>query len=151
MVARLNIDTVGSPSIIVTDGTAKLGAATGAALSLVGAVAFASAGQAMGQVIATGVSAAGSAITDATDLTAMITNVTTTAASTGVQLFEAPIGAPVLIRNGGANALNVYPHSGSAAINGGSAGAAVAIAAGAFCLCVRLSATLWIACEPPAA
>ena len=83
-----------------------------------------SAGQARainGQVNGT-VSAAGTAISDATDLLASINVVTTAAASSGVQLQSGEIGDEVEILNLGANAVTVYPDSTSNRINQLSAG-----------------------------
>lgn len=98
----------------------------------------------LGVDIQTDVSAAGSAITDATDLTAEVTDVGTVASSTGVQLPDAAQGKVFLVRNSGANALTVYPHSASGTINGGSAGAGVAVAATEIGIFVRTTSTNWI-------
>lgn len=95
---------------------------------------------------ATGVSAAGSAITDATDLTDVFTNVTTVASSTGVQLYNpSGVGGFLVVRNSGANALTVYPDSASATINGGSAGAGITCATTEVCFFVEVAASTWIA------
>jgi len=74
-----------------------------------------SAGQAkaLNGAAASSVSAAGTTITDATDLTQSINVVTTAAASSGVQLPSCEIGDEVEIVNLGANALTVYPDTGS--------------------------------------
>ena len=67
--------------------------------------------------VKTGISAAGTTITDATDLTASFNIVGTVAASTGVQI---PLLAPnesLLVYNGGANSLKVYPGAATVAIN----------------------------------
>jgi len=101
--------------------------------------------------VATGLTAAGSTISDALQLVAISNNVTTTAGSTGVKLFDAPLGTMIYIRNGGANALAVYPDSGSNQFNAGSAGASVSIAAGAHAIAIRVSSTIWLASEPVAA
>lgn len=90
------------------------------------------------------VSAAGTIITDATDLTALVNNVTTVAASTGVQLPAVAIGTQVLVRNSGANALNVFPDSATIKINGGTDGAAVSLAATEVGIFAKVSATNWI-------
>lgn len=75
------------------------------------------------------ISAAGSTLATATPINTKMADVTTVAASTGVSL---PAGAAacdiVIVRNGGANALSVYPATSSGTINGGSAGAAVSLA-----------------------
>jgi hypothetical protein len=88
--------------------------------------------------------ATGTVIGDALDLVSLINVVSTTAAGTGVQLPDAPIGSQVIVQNNGANALKVWPHSGSGTLNGGSAGAAVTSAAAAGCVCTRLSSTDWL-------
>lgn len=94
--------------------------------------------------VATGLTATGSSISDAYDLTKLVSIFTTTAASTGCQLPDVDVGVMVFVQNNGANALNVYPHSSSGTINGGSAGAAVTSAAGAGAICIRVSSTDWI-------
>lgn len=96
---------------------------------------------------ATGLTAAGTIITDALDLTAVFNHVTTAAASTGVQLWDAPIGVEIIVVNSGANALNVWPHDGSGTLNGGAAGSAVSIATNAHAYFWRVSSTDWIARE----
>ena len=92
--------------------------------------------------ISAAVSAAGSNQAGATALTTMINNVTTVAASTGVVLPTAVAGYIVIVRNGGANALNVYPATG-AAINAGAANAAHSLPIGAMIQYVATSATQW--------
>lgn len=85
---------------------------------------------AVGQPIATGLTAAGTVIGDALDLTAVYSDVTTVAANSGVQLWAAPVGACLMVRNSGANDLKVYPDGATGTINGGGAGAAVTVAVG---------------------
>lgn len=115
-------------------------------------IVFSKAGTALRLTSANGLTAAGSARTDCLALTATYNTVTTTAASTGVCLFASSgIGSAVVVHNRGANALNVYPESASAAINGGSAGAAVAIAATATAFCMNVAANVWSCSEIPAA
>ena len=92
--------------------------------------------------ISAAVSAAGSTQGTATALTTMINNVTTVAASTGVVLPTAVAGYMVIVRNGGANALNVYPATG-AAINAGAANAAHSLPVGAMIQYVATSTTQW--------
>lgn len=60
----------------------------------------------------TSVTAAGTTITDATDLTGSINVLTTVAASTGVQLPSMDVGDEVEILNLGANSCSVYPYTG---------------------------------------
>ena len=88
------------------------------------------------------VTAAGSNQGTATALTTMISNVTTVAASTGVRLPTAAAGYRFIIRNGGANTLNVYPDTG-AAINSLAANAAYSIPTGAMIEIVAVSTTQW--------
>lgn len=92
--------------------------------------------------------AAGTTIADALLLTGSVNNVTTAAASTGVKLnANTPIGATVVVRNGGANDLKLYPTSASDVINGGSAGAAITLTTlnKQIATCTRVSSTLWVA------
>jgi len=92
--------------------------------------------------------AAGSTISDALLLTGSVNNVTTAASGTGVKLnSNTPIGATVVVRNGGANDLKLYPTSSSDAINGGSAGASITLTTlnKQIASCTRVSSTLWVA------
>lgn len=78
---------------------------------------------------ATGLTAAGSTLGTALPLRARFNVVGTAAASTGVSLpAGVAVGETVLVRNGGANALAVYPATAAGVIGGGSAGAAVSLA-----------------------
>jgi hypothetical protein len=86
--------------------------------------------------------AAGSTQGTGTALTKAINNVTTVAASTGVVLPTAVAGYVIIVRNGGANALNVYPATG-AAINAGAANAAHSLPVGAMIQYVAMSTTQW--------
>jgi len=86
--------------------------------------------------------AAGTVQGDATALTKSINNVTTVAASTGVRLPTATAGMRVMIRNGGANDLKVYPATG-AAVNSASANSAVTLGVGAFAEYVAMTTTQW--------
>jgi hypothetical protein len=96
---------------------------------------------------ATGISAAGTTISDATDLASHFNNITTVAANTGVQLWAAPIGSQVIVRNQGANTLKVYPEDASRDINGAGAGVAVSVAAGSMAIFWRTGAANWIGVE----
>jgi hypothetical protein len=93
--------------------------------------------------VATGLTATGSAITDALDLAAEFNLVATTAASTGVQLPDWPIGSVIYVRNDGANSLNVFPHSATGTINAGGGGAAQAVATTKKGRFIRLTALNW--------
>lgn len=97
--------------------------------------------------VSAAVTAAGSALADATLLTGLVNNVSTTASSTGVKLNpNTPLGMTVVVRNGGANDLKLYPTSASDVINGGSAGAAITLTTlnKQVASCARVSSTLWI-------
>lgn len=96
-----------------------------------------------GTSVATGLSAAGSAIGDALQLSHFINVLGTVGSGTGAKLFSAPVGATVHVVNGGANALALYPENSSGVINGGSPAASVAVAAGELAICLRTSATGW--------
>lgn len=93
------------------------------------------------------VTAAGTTISDATLLTGQVNNVTTAAASTGVKLnSNTPLGITVVVRNGGASDLKLYPGSSSEQINGGSAGAAITLTTlnKQIASCSKVSATVWL-------
>jgi hypothetical protein len=92
-----------------------------------GSVVLSAASTAVRQPASNSISAAGSARTDCTALTKVFNNVTTVAAGQGVCLWGGTAGLHVRVRNGGANALKVYPNSGTATINGGAGGAGVTL------------------------
>lgn len=100
----------------------------------------------LGRVVGS-ISAAGTIITDATDLTGFFNDVTTVAAATGVQLWDSPLNALLVVRSAGANTLKVWPHSGAGTLNGGAAGASVTLAVGSLGLFFRETSTNWIALE----
>jgi len=62
---------------------------------------------------AIGLTATGSSVTDALKLSASVNTVSTTAASTGVQLPPCEAGALVVVNNQGAQTLTVYPSTGN--------------------------------------
>ena len=102
--------------------------------------------RAIGGQINSGVSAAGTVITDATDLTAGHNIVTTVAASSGVQLPSANIGDEVFVYNGTAtNSLKVYPDSSSNTINQIAAGSAMLLAPYTGCTYKKATTTVWSA------
>lgn len=93
----------------------------------------------------TGLTAAGS--TQGTALALDYTTfqrVTTVAASTGVRLPAATVGARIVVFNKGANSLTVYPATGEA-INNGAANAAFSggVAAQRSCMFVCMVAGTW--------
>jgi hypothetical protein len=63
------------------------------------------------------VTAAGTSAGDATQLTYVYNKVSTVASGTGVKLPKAEMGETIIIRNGGANPLTVYPYSATDTIN----------------------------------
>lgn len=90
-----------------------------------------------------GLTAAGSANTDALQLNSTNNRVTTTAASTGVRLPPLEVGAMVTVMNSGANALLVYPGTGNqinalTATTGG-----FSVAAGGRALFIAYAPTVW--------
>ena len=95
--------------------------------------------------IASAVSAAGTTITDATDLLADINFVSTVASGAGVQLSHGEAGDSQIVYNAGANALKVYPSNSSASINTLSAGVAHNLPINTMCTYYKVSSTQWIA------
>jgi len=89
---------------------------------------------------ANNLTATGSTTADALQLSAVLNNVTTVAASTGVKLPPAEMGAMVVVFNSGANSLTVYPITGTT-IDGGSS---VAIATGKERIFFGFSPTVWL-------
>jgi len=90
------------------------------------------------------VSAAGTAIGDATDLASSINVVTTAAASSGVQLQSAEIGDEVEILNLGANAVTVYPDGTANQINNLTAGSGFLLATNTAVRLRKFTSTRWI-------
>lgn len=101
--------------------------------------------QAIGGGVQTGLTATGSSIADALQLTASNVQISTAAASTGVLLPNGVIGDEVLIYNAGANTVAVYPPTSSQSINSGSAGAAFSVATTKTARFKKITSTLWIA------
>ena len=94
--------------------------------------------------IESGITAAGTTQATAYQLSKVISNVTTAALNSGVVVpTGAAAGDQVLVRNGGANALAVYP-VGTATINGAGAGVALSLAVGKTCQLVCLDGSNWI-------
>lgn len=91
------------------------------------------------------VTAAGSAITDATLIGTQVAYLAT-AASAGVKLPDYPIGEFVFVFNRSGNSQSVYPHSASGTFEGGGAGSAQTVNSAANALFVRRTATDWIYC-----
>lgn len=89
---------------------------------------------------ATGLTAAGTDATDALEIVNVYSQVTTTAASTGVILPDTETSETLLVANDGASTLTVYPQSGST-IDGGSS---VSIATGKRRFFIAVSPTIWV-------
>lgn len=96
-----------------------------------------------GSSVATGLTAAGSTQATALALTNDVNIFGTVAASTGAILPNYDIGDDLVVVNGGANALNVYPPVGHQ-INSGAANAAVSVPAGKSARFCRVSSTRWV-------
>lgn len=90
------------------------------------------------------VSAAGTSQTDATQLTASINVVTTAAASSGVKLLSCDVGDTQDILNLGANAVTVYPDSGSR-INAIATNGGFTLAVNTSVKLQRFTSTCWVA------
>lgn len=97
--------------------------------------------------VAVGLSGAGtSSQSAATPITTSVAVFSTVAANSGALLPRAAKSDEVMVRNGGANALLVYPPVGGT-INGGSTNAAFSVTAakGAIFRCVSDDGLTWIA------
>ena len=86
------------------------------------------------------VTAAGTSAGNATQLTFVYNNVTTVGSGAGVKLPQAEMGETIIVRNGGANPLTVYPYNASDSINNAGFGT-VNTECSAMFYCV--SNTLW--------
>jgi len=92
--------------------------------------------------IGTGLTAAGSTAADAYAIAHDVNVFGTVASSTGAILpANVPAGTAVIIQNGGANALTVYPHDGGT-VNGGASESLDTTTASEF---RRVSSSAWIA------
>jgi len=90
------------------------------------------------------VAAAGSTISDATDLSAVFNAVSPVASGAGAQLWEAPLNAEIkVLNNYGANDLKLYPPAASVSLNHYAAGANVLVASNEMAICVKEDATTW--------
>lgn len=91
------------------------------------------------------VSAAGTTLATATEVTAGVNLVTTVAASSGVRLPNSEIGDEIMIYNSQVtNTLKVYPPTSSGTINQLSAGTAMTLAQFTAVRLKKLTATTWI-------
>lgn len=92
--------------------------------------------------LADSLTATGTTQVDALALDAVFNIVTTAAAATGVRLMSSEPACEVVVKNLGANTLNVYPATGQA-INSLAANAAFTIAAGASALFLGRASGGW--------
>ena len=93
--------------------------------------------------VKTSISAAGTTISDATQLSATHNDIGTCASGAGVKLFNGEIGDELSVYNGGAAQCIVYPHSSSGTINQLSAGTGVTLAQYTMCKFRRVTTTAW--------
>lgn len=100
-------------------------------------------GTAVLQPYTVGLTATGTTISDAFALTNTINGFATTASGTGAKLPDLNTGTTVIVTNGGANALLLYPINASGTINGGAGGAAISVAAGGLAICTRTGTNPW--------
>jgi len=84
--------------------------------------------------------AAGTSAGNATAITYVYNNVTTVAAGAGVKLPPTEMGETIIVRNGGANPLTVYPYDAGSSIN--SAGSGL-INVGCSAMFYAVSNTVW--------
>ena len=105
----------------------------------------AGAAKAINGQVQSAVTAAGTVITDATDLTASINVITTCAAGAGVQLPSCEVGDTVSILNLGASACKVYPDISTGQINQLSAGTAMTLATNTAVTLERFTTLRWMA------
>lgn len=96
---------------------------------------------AVGGTLKTSISAAGSSITDATDLTASKNVVTTATAGQGVQLASMNAGESQVVFNATDAAIRVYPGSTSMQINQITAGAGATLPSYSVCEFHQVSST----------
>lgn len=110
-----------------------------------GSIAFAKADTGVLNTVGNGLTAAGTTIADALQLSSIVNNFGTVASGAGAKLSDSVrSGLLVYVRNGGANALLLYPPNASGTINGGSTGAAVSIAATEVAVFVKVVANTWV-------
>ena len=99
--------------------------------------------KAVNGAIATALTAAGTVITDALDLTADTNVIGTCASGAGVQVPACELGDSVEIYNGGANPCSVYPDSTSVQFNALGNGNAFLLATNTMCICRRITSARW--------
>lgn len=115
----------------------------GLAKRIMGGGISAGAAKAINGDIRTGISAAGTTQGTATELTAAENYVSTVASGAGVKLLSCEISDEQGVYNAGANALTLYPDSGSK-INGGAANGSISLATNTYIRFKRLTSTQWV-------
>ena len=90
------------------------------------------------------VTAAGTSAGDATALTYVYNNITTTGSGAGVKLPQTEQGETITIVNSGANVLTIYPYDTNSTINGA---ASLELLAGGSALLSATSNTAWVSLE----
>lgn len=88
------------------------------------------------------VTCAGSAITDAADITYEWAYLPSASAA-GAQLPDWPVGSVVFVDNASGQTQSIYPHSATGTINAGSAGAAQTIATAKLGIFIRRTNLDW--------
>ncbi len=116
-----------------------------------GDIGLTKAGTSVYQSNVTGLTATGTTIADAYQLDRIFSEFSTVAAGSGAKLYALGTGSFYAIKNSGANALLLYPSTGSGTINRAAAGASVSIAAGATAYCFYNAGLSWMCGEMPAA
>lgn len=95
---------------------------------------------------ASGLTAAGTTITDALQLTSIYNNVTTAGANTGVKLWNPLVGTTLIVKNSGANDLKLYPANASGVFNAIAAGGSTTLttAGKQIATCHYVATNLWM-------
>lgn len=90
--------------------------------------------------------AAGTNLAGALQLTGVVHEVTTVGASSGVKLWTPTVGSTLIVRNGGANDLKLYPATTGQVINGNTAGNPITLttAAKQIASCSYVASGRWI-------
>lgn len=95
------------------------------------------------QPIHSAISAAGSTISDATQLTGVVNQISTVSAGQGVKLWGGGTGTMIFVYNGGVTGVYVYPESGSISINGNGNGNPITVASGYCALLFKSTSSRW--------
>lgn len=103
--------------------------------------------QAINGSVATALTGAGTTLATGLVLKSAVNVFGTAAAGTGAVLPLAGLSDEVMVNNGGANALLVYPPAAAGTVGAGAAGAGFSVAAGktAVFKCVSTNGLVWVA------